>query len=167
MVSRGPGNRPLPKRLPRSLSWRGGLGRVSFLRRTSRTGVTSRQSFPCSHSILHIGIRHFERSCCTSGGSTLSWPVQGYHHYHLSVRVHPGSLGHLHTSVLRGQQVGSLHWTTIWNVLAFLSAVLIICTHSVIGLSYRRQNASLYKRVAGGPGERVIHAASPNRKYVR
>ena len=72
----------------------------------------------------------------------------------------------IYTSVLRGQKIGGLYWATIWNFLAFLS-VLIIFAQSVVGLSYRGQNASVYEQVAGDPEESVPDTSSPSRKYVR
>ena len=72
----------------------------------------------------------------------------------------------VYTSVLRGQRIGGLYWATIWNLLTFLS-VLIIFAQSLVGLSYRGQNASVYEQVAGEVEEGVPDASSPNRKYVR
>jgi len=72
----------------------------------------------------------------------------------------------IYTSVLRGQKIGGLYWATIWHFLAFLS-VLIIFVQSLVGLSYRGQNASVYEQVAGEVGEDVPNVSSPNRKYAR
>lgn len=72
----------------------------------------------------------------------------------------------VYTSVLRGQKIGGLYWATIWNFLTFLS-VLIIFAQSIVGLSYRGQDASVYEQVAGDDEETVPDASSPNRKYVR
>ena len=72
----------------------------------------------------------------------------------------------VYTSVLRGQKIGGLYWTTIWNFLAFLS-VLVIFAQSLVGLSNRGQNVSVYEQVAGEVEESVPSVSSPNRKYVR
>ena len=72
----------------------------------------------------------------------------------------------IYTSVLRGQKIGGLYWATIWNFLTFLS-VLIIFAQSLVGLSKRGQNASVYEQVASDVGESVPDASSPSRKYVR
>ena len=68
--------------------------------------------------------------------------------------------------MLRGQKIGGLYWATIWNFLTFLS-VLIIFAQSLVGLSYRGQNASVYEQVAGEVEDDVPGTSSPNRKYVR
>ena len=72
----------------------------------------------------------------------------------------------VYTSVLRGKKIGGLYWSTIWNFLAFLS-VLIIFAQSLVGLSYRGQNATVYEQVAGEVEDSVQNPSSPNRKYVR
>ena len=72
----------------------------------------------------------------------------------------------IYTSVLRGQKIGGLYWATIWNLLTFLS-VLIIFAQSLVGLSYRGQNASVYEQVAGEVEDDVPGTSSPNRKLVR
>lgn len=72
----------------------------------------------------------------------------------------------VYTSVLRGQKIGGLYWATIWNFLAFLS-VLIIFAQSLVGLSYRGQNGSVYEQVSSDVEDTVPDVSSPNRKYVR
>ena len=72
----------------------------------------------------------------------------------------------IYTSVLRGQKIGGLYWATIWHFLSFLS-VLIIFAQSLVGLSYRGQDASVYEQVSGDVEESVPDSSSPNRKYVR
>ena len=72
----------------------------------------------------------------------------------------------VYTSVLRGKKIGGLYWATFWNFLAFLS-VLIIFAQSLVGLSYRGQNASVYEQVAGDVEDSAPSTSSPNRKYVR
>ena len=72
----------------------------------------------------------------------------------------------IYTSVLRGQKIGGLYWTTIWNFLTFLS-VLIIFAQSIVGLSHRGQNTSVYEQVASDAEQSVQDASSPGRKYVR
>ena len=72
----------------------------------------------------------------------------------------------VYTSVLRGQKIGGLYWATIWNFLAFLS-VLVIFAQSLVGLSYRGQNGSVYEQVSSDVEDTVPDVSSPNRKYVR
>ena len=72
----------------------------------------------------------------------------------------------VYTSVLRGQKIGGLYWATIWNFLTFFS-VLIVFAQSLVGLSHRGQNASVYEQVAGDEEASIPDASSPNRKYVR
>lgn len=84
----------------------------------------------------------------------------------ISLYIFTWALLVVYTSVLRGQKIGGLYWATIWNFLAFFS-VLIIFAQSLVGLSYRGQNATVYEQVAGEVEDSVPNASSPNRKYVR
>ena len=72
----------------------------------------------------------------------------------------------VYTSVLRGQKIGGLYWATIWNFLTFFS-VLIIFAQSLVGLSNRGQNASVYEEVVEDVEGSVTEVSSPGRKYVR
>ena len=72
----------------------------------------------------------------------------------------------VYTSVLRGKKIGGLYWVTIWNFLAFLS-VLITFAQSLVGLSYRGQNTSVYEEVTEDVDDSVQSTSSPTRKYVR
>ena len=55
---------------------------------------------------------------------------------------------------------------TIWNFLAFLS-VLVTSAQSLVGLSYRGENTSVYEEVEHEVEDGVQSASSPTRKYVR
>lgn len=72
----------------------------------------------------------------------------------------------VYTSILRGQRIGGLYWTTIWNFLAFLS-VLVTFGQSLADLSYRGDNPSVSEEVAAEVEDGVQSGSSPARKYVR